>query len=178
MKYSSELVKTWNKSYFDKEPVIINGLPNILWGVATDSGAELFNVLPHSEIALIYEWGNWLFIGKTLTQDEIRAAFVSGKFSAESVAASCLVEDLLKWIHEVNINQWSAMALMKLCSICHEYGMAETRCALTAIGNCSNLPCINLAINAIACSFDVDEVEYGTERWINKIVQYAFTSQF
>ena len=174
MKYSNELVKTWNKSYFDKEPTIINGLPNILWGVATESGAELFNVLPHSEVALIYEWGNWLFIGKTFTQDEIKAAFVSGKLSAESVAVSCLIEDLLKWTHETNLNEWGAMALMKLCAICHEHGIAETRCALIAIGKHSNLPCISLALNAIMCSFDFDEAEYGIERWINKVVNYAF----
>ena len=101
MKYSSQIVKKWNQPYFSDEPVLAHGLPNILWGVVTESGGEMFNTFAHSEVALVYESGNWCFIGKVFSQKEIVAAFTSGKLSAESVAAYVLVEDVLRWIYEV-----------------------------------------------------------------------------
>lgn len=179
MKYSSELVKTWNKSYFDKEPVIINGLPNILWGVATDSGAQMFNVVPDSEVALIYEAGDWLFIGKTFSQKEIVAAFTSGKFFAESVAAYVLVEDVLRWIQEVGANEWGALALSKMYGICHEHGMANILCAMYVIKRYSNSACIDKAIKSIVWSNDdAGDADENVLHWVNKIVHYTFTCQF
>ena len=102
MKYSSALVKSWNQPYFDKEPAMVHGFPNVLWGVVTESGASMFNVLPHSEVALIYEAGDWLFIGKTFSKKEIADAFTTGKFS---IASSIDINDAdygtTRWVSKV-----------------------------------------------------------------------------
>ena len=178
MKYSSALVKSWNQPYFDKEPAMAHGFPSVLWGVVTESGANMFNVLPDSEIALIYEAGNWLFIGKTFSQKEIADAFTTGKFSAESVAAYVLVEDLLGWTQEANLNEWGATALMKLYGICHEHGTSEVLYALISMSVYSKLFCIQMGIKSIASSIDVNDADYGTTRWVSKVIRYTFTSQF
>ena len=178
MKYSANLVKKWNQPYMEHEANIVHGFPNILWGVVTESGAQMFNVVPDSEVALIYEAGDWLFIGKTFSQKEIADAFTTGKFSAESVAAYVLVEDLLGWTQEANLNEWGAMALMKLYGICHEHGTSEVLYALISMSVYSKLFCIQMGIKSIASSIDINDADYGTTRWVSKVTRYTFTSQF
>ena len=102
MKYSANLVKKWNQPYMEHEANIVHGFPNILWGVVTESGAQMFNVVPDSEVALIYEAGDWLFIGKTFSQKEIADAFTTGKFS---IASSLDINDAdygtTRWVSKV-----------------------------------------------------------------------------
>lgn len=179
MKYSANLVKKWNQPYMEHEANIVHGFPNILWGVVTESGAQMFNVVPDSEVALIYEAGDWLFIGKTFSQKEIVAAFTSGKFFAESVAAYVLVEDVLRWIQEVGANEWGALALSKMYGICHEHGMANILCAMYVIKRYSNSACIDKAIKSIVWSNDdAGDADENVLHWVNKIVHYTFTCQF
>ena len=171
MKYSANLVKRWNQPYMEHEANIVHGFPNVLWGVVTESGAQMFNVVPDSEVALIYEAGDWLFIGKTFSQKEIVAAFTSGKLSAESVAAYVLVEDVLRWIYEVEINQWGAMAAQKLYGICNEHGVSEVLYTLIAFYYKSP-ECIKRAAKSIANTVEIDEADDNIVHWVDKILAY------
>ena len=106
---------------------------------------------------------------------------IDGFFSPLSIVflEESLVEDVLRWIQEIGVNEWGALALSKMYGICHEHGMVNILCAMYVIKRYSNSACIDKAIKSIIWSNDdAGDADENVLHWTNKVVHYTFTCQF